>query len=141
MPRPAATATRTFHPAVRKQANGRSRMPAAPVSIPRTGDNAEINAGGRTVRLTHLGKVFWPALGITKGDLLSYYSAVAKTILPHLRDRAMVMKRYPNVGRTGSRRRPGRLSHRQHAAASRRNGRPLEAAARRATPLSPGAAR
>jgi bifunctional non-homologous end joining protein LigD len=48
------------------------------------------------VRLTNLGKVFWPKLGYTKRDLLQYYADVAKYLLPHVRDRAMVMKRYPN---------------------------------------------
>jgi bifunctional non-homologous end joining protein LigD len=52
--------------------------------------------GDRSVRLTNLSKPFWPKLGITKGDLLRYYAGVAVCLLPHLRDRAMVMKRYPN---------------------------------------------
>jgi len=51
---------------------------------------------GRELRLTHLEKPFWPELGITKGDLLRYYAHVAPVLLPHVRDRAMVMKRYPN---------------------------------------------
>jgi len=53
-------------------------------------------AGGKTVTLTNLRKPFWPDLAITKGDLLRYYAAIAPALLPHLRDRAMVMKRYPN---------------------------------------------
>ena len=40
--------------------------------------------------------MFWPDLGITKGDLLQYYADVAAVLLPHIRDRAMVMKRYPH---------------------------------------------
>jgi bifunctional non-homologous end joining protein LigD len=40
--------------------------------------------------------VFWPEAGYTKRDLLQYYADVATALLPHLRDRAMVMKRYPN---------------------------------------------
>jgi bifunctional non-homologous end joining protein LigD len=48
------------------------------------------------VRLTNLQKQFWPALGITKGDLLRYYLSIAPVLVPHLRNRAMVMKRYPN---------------------------------------------
>ena len=40
--------------------------------------------------------MFWPELGLTKGDLLQYYADVADVLLPHLRDRAMVMKRYPH---------------------------------------------
>ena len=56
----------------------------------------EIRAGERAVRLTNLRKVFWPELGLTKRDLLQYYADVAPVLLPHLRGRAMVMKRYPN---------------------------------------------
>ncbi|MBN1209244.1 MAG: non-homologous end-joining DNA ligase [Myxococcaceae bacterium] len=52
--------------------------------------------GDREVRLTHLEKPFWPELGITKGHLLRYYAQVAPVLLPHVRDRAMVMKRYPH---------------------------------------------
>jgi bifunctional non-homologous end joining protein LigD len=48
------------------------------------------------VRLTNLKKPFWPEDGITKGDLLQYYADVAPVLLPHLHDRAMVMRRYPN---------------------------------------------
>ena len=50
----------------------------------------------RDVKLTNLGKLFWPDLGITKGDLIKYYVDVSKYLLPHLKDRAMVMKRYPH---------------------------------------------
>ena len=48
---------------------------------------------GRTVQLTNLDKPFWPELGITKGDLIQYYADVAPLLLPHIRGRAMVMKR------------------------------------------------
>ena len=51
---------------------------------------------GHELRLTNLDKPFWPELGITKGDLLRYYAQVAPVLLPHVADRAMVMKRYPN---------------------------------------------
>ena len=50
----------------------------------------------RAVPLTHLRKRFWPRLGLTKGDLLRYYGAMAPTLVPHLANRAMVLKRYPN---------------------------------------------
>jgi len=66
------------------------------LTIPRDADNVELDVDGRTVRLTNLRKVFWPALGLTKGDLLQYYAHVADVLLPHIRDRAMVMKRYPH---------------------------------------------
>lgn len=68
----------------------------AAASIPPDADTVELDLGGREVRLTNLRKLFWPDDGITKGDLLRYYAAVAPALLPHLRDRAMVMKRYPD---------------------------------------------
>ena len=64
-------------------------------ALPKTGD-AVLAVEGREVKVTNLGKPFWPDLGITKGDLIQYYIDVAPLILPHIRDRAMVMKRYPN---------------------------------------------
>jgi bifunctional non-homologous end joining protein LigD len=64
--------------------------------LPRDQDNVVLTVDGKEVRLTNLRKVFWPALGLTKGDLLQYYADVAPVLLPHVRDRAMVMKRYPH---------------------------------------------
>ena len=66
------------------------------VRLPARAPEVALGVGRRTVTLTNLGKVFWPELGITKRDLLQYYADVAAVLLPHLRDRAMVMKRYPN---------------------------------------------
>jgi bifunctional non-homologous end joining protein LigD len=66
------------------------------VTIPRGVDDAVIQVQGRAVKLTNLRKPFWPELGIVKGDLLQYYADVAPVLLPHLRDRAMVMRRYPD---------------------------------------------
>ena len=64
--------------------------------IPTDVNDALVSAGGHEVRLTNLRKPFWPELGITKGALIQYYADVAPVLLPHIRDRAMVMKRYPN---------------------------------------------
>jgi bifunctional non-homologous end joining protein LigD len=64
--------------------------------IPRDRDGAVVRANGRDVALSNLRKVFWPNLGVTKGDLLQYYADVAPFIVPYLQDRAEVMKRYPN---------------------------------------------
>jgi bifunctional non-homologous end joining protein LigD len=64
--------------------------------IPDDADTATLTIGGREVRLTNLRKQFWPERGIAKGHLLQYYADVAAMLLPHVRDRAMVMKRYPN---------------------------------------------
>ena len=66
------------------------------LKIPRDADHVVLTVNRKEVRLTNLRKIFWPSLGLTKGDLLQYYSDVADVMLPHLRDRAMVMKRYPN---------------------------------------------
>ncbi len=52
------------------------------------------------VTFTNLHKVFWPAEGYTKGDLVDYYRAVAPWMLPYLRDRPLVLDRYPD-GITG----------------------------------------
>ena len=70
-------------------------MTARSITIP-DDTNAELTLGGRVVKLTNLQKVFWNDEGITKRQLLQYYADVAPVLLPHLRDRAMVMKRYPN---------------------------------------------
>jgi bifunctional non-homologous end joining protein LigD len=50
----------------------------------------------RTVGFTNLDKVFWPAEGYTKGDLIGFYRAVSSWILPYLRERPLVMTRYPD---------------------------------------------
>jgi bifunctional non-homologous end joining protein LigD len=55
-----------------------------------------IRSGRRTLRLSNLDKLFWPEEGITKGDLLAYYRAVAPVLVPHLKDRPFTMKRYPD---------------------------------------------
>ena len=69
------------------------------VLVPPGPGDAELTIGGRTVKLTNLAKPFWVEEGITKGGLLQYYADVSPALLPHLRDRAMVMKRYPNGAR------------------------------------------
>jgi bifunctional non-homologous end joining protein LigD len=48
------------------------------------------------VKLSNLDKVFWHDEGVTKGDLLDYYAAVASVLVPHLRDRPFTMRRYPD---------------------------------------------
>ena len=64
--------------------------------LPRGRSSVTVEDGGRTLELTNLDKPFWPELGLTKRDLLEYYARVSRWLLPHLRDRAMVMKRYPD---------------------------------------------
>jgi bifunctional non-homologous end joining protein LigD len=63
--------------------------------IPTAGD-ADLRAGRFTVHLTNLDKSFFPERGYTKHDLLQYYADVSGYLLPHLKDRGITMKRYPN---------------------------------------------
>lgn len=64
--------------------------------IPKNGESATVKVNGKSLPLTNLHKVFWPKLALRKRDLLAYYEDIAPALLPHLRDRAIVMKRYPN---------------------------------------------
>jgi len=66
--------------------------PASEASAPAGRDVGPITR----VRGTNLDKVFWPAEGYTKGDLVRYYEAIAPTMLPYLRDRPIVLTRYPD---------------------------------------------
>jgi bifunctional non-homologous end joining protein LigD len=54
----------------------------------------------KTVRFSNLDKVFWPEEGYTKGDLIAYYKSVSPWLLPYLRNRPLVLTRYPD-GITG----------------------------------------
>ncbi len=67
-----------------------------PVEIPADVDSCVAKLGTKKVTLTNLQKVFWPELNKTKRDLLCYYAAVSAALLPHLKERPMVMKRYPH---------------------------------------------
>jgi bifunctional non-homologous end joining protein LigD len=56
----------------------------------------EVDVEGRTLKLTNLDKVLYPATGFTKGDLIGWCVAIAPVLLPHLRDRPLTLKRYPD---------------------------------------------
>src|SRR3989440_5130357 len=88
-------AHRDYHPANHTTAS-RARRVTRRVEIPKNVEQLELRLSGREVKLTNLNKLFWPELKITKRDLIQYYADVAQVLLPHLQDRAMVMKRYPN---------------------------------------------
>jgi bifunctional non-homologous end joining protein LigD len=53
-------------------------------------------AAAVAVNVTNADKVFWPDQGLTKGDLVAYYRAVAPWLLPYLADRPLVLTRYPD---------------------------------------------
>jgi bifunctional non-homologous end joining protein LigD len=56
----------------------------------------EVEVEGRRLRLSNLDKVLYPATGFTKGQVIDYYTRIAPAVLPHLRGRALTLKRYPN---------------------------------------------
>jgi bifunctional non-homologous end joining protein LigD len=62
--------------------------------------SARIEIDGRELTLSNLDKVLYPETGTTKRHVLDYYRTIAPTLLPHLRDRPLVMKRFPD-GVTG----------------------------------------
>ena len=55
-----------------------------------------VEVEGRELRLSNLDKVLYPAAGFTKGEVIDYYTRAARLLLPHLRGRALTLKRYPN---------------------------------------------
>ncbi|MET0556095.1 MAG: DNA ligase D [Vicinamibacteria bacterium] len=63
-----------------------------PVEAPRTAPES----GAREVHFSNLDKVFWPAEKYTKGDLIAFYRTVSPWLLPYLRDRPLVLTRYPD---------------------------------------------
>ncbi|MEA2453425.1 MAG: bifunctional non-ous end joining protein LigD [Actinomycetota bacterium] len=56
---------------------------------------SEVKIGSRTLTLSNPDKVYWPEVGFTKGEMVAYYRAVAPVIVPHLKNRAVTLKRYP----------------------------------------------
>lgn len=109
-----ATASPRRHASSRAGAAARA-APAATPKVPRdldpviarldaieagTGDGVLDLPGGHSLDISHLGKVFWPAAGLTKGDLMRYCVRVSQALLSAVADRPLVMKRFPN-GVTG----------------------------------------
>lgn len=56
---------------------------------------AEIEVDGRKLIVSNLGKVLYPAVGFTKGQVIDYYTRISPFLLPHLKDRPLTLKRYP----------------------------------------------
>ena len=82
-------------------------------------EKAELVVEGKKLSVSNLDKVLYPKVGFTKGQVIDYYVRIAPVLLPHLEDRPLTMKRYPNgvdlnfftkriarhIGRNGLRRR------------------------------------
>ena len=60
----------------------------------------QLEIEGRQLVVSNLDKIFFPQCGFTKGETIAYYSQAAQVLLPHLRDRPLTLKRYPD-GITG----------------------------------------
>jgi bifunctional non-homologous end joining protein LigD len=60
------------------------------------GAKVTVDVGGRTLALSNLDKVLYPDAGFTKGEVIDYYAAVADVVLPHLSDRILTRKRWPD---------------------------------------------
>ncbi|HEY3407140.1 MAG TPA: non-homologous end-joining DNA ligase, partial [Propionicimonas sp.] len=62
----------------------------------------QVTVGGRVLALTNLDKVLYPATGTTKGEVIAYYAEVGPILIPHVRQRPMTRKRWPDgVGLEG----------------------------------------
>jgi bifunctional non-homologous end joining protein LigD len=55
-----------------------------------------VEVEGHELSLSNLDKVMYPETGFTKGQVIDYYTRIAPAVLPHLRDRPLTLKRYPN---------------------------------------------
>jgi bifunctional non-homologous end joining protein LigD len=75
--------------------------PAAPEAlfddVARLPDGSlSVHVDDRVLKISNWDKVLFPQTGFTKGDLVAYYARIAPAVLPHLRDRPLTLKRYPN---------------------------------------------
>ncbi len=90
----AVTATETPASDARPLASGAVGFPRPVEIVPETG-GYRVTRLRRPLRISNPDKPFFPD-GVTKGDLVQYYSSIAPVLLPHLADRAIVMARYPD---------------------------------------------
>lgn len=56
----------------------------------------EIEVGGKKLAVSNLGKVLYPKAGFTKGQVIDYYIGISPVLLPHLKNRPITLKRYPD---------------------------------------------
>ena len=70
-------------------------MVAGPNPTPMA-SRSEVEIQGKKISLSNLDKVMYPAVGFTKAQVIDYYARIAPVLLPHLKDRPLTLKRYPN---------------------------------------------
>lgn len=73
-----------------------SAQPLSPPLLAGRQEEISLTVDGRRLKFTNLNKVFFPREGYKKRDVINYYGAVAHLILPHLKDRPLSLKRYPD---------------------------------------------
>jgi bifunctional non-homologous end joining protein LigD len=66
------------------------------VAVTGAGDKIAVQVDGRSLTLTNLAKVLYPADGFTKAEVLDYYQRISPVLLPHIADRPMTLRRYPH---------------------------------------------
>src|SRR3954469_23424066 len=59
-------------------------------------EKAQLVVEGKQLAVSNLNKILYPKVGFTKGQVIDYYLRIAPVLLPHLRDRPLTLKRYPN---------------------------------------------
>ncbi len=86
----------------RKSASSEAAIGERPISAAqffragRLSGNANVKVKNDILALTNLDKFYWPENGYTKGDLIKYYYEISPHLLPHLLDRPLILKRFPN---------------------------------------------
>ena len=59
------------------------------------GEDRQVEVDGKELKLTNLDKVLYPEVGFTKGEMVDYYARVAEVMVPHLKGRAVTLRRFP----------------------------------------------
>ncbi|HSB42578.1 MAG TPA: DNA ligase D [Methylomirabilota bacterium] len=95
-PLPADRARRSTQRGQQKRAGVGGLGGGAATAPPQSEQDAPVAPAPARLRPTNVNKVFWPADGLTKGDLIAYYERVAPLMLPYLRDRPLVLTRFPD---------------------------------------------
>src|SRR4051794_36208906 len=77
-----------------KRAQERSSSQRA--KIPARRNSETLTVSGRAVPVSNLDKIFYPSTGFTKGQVIDYYIRISRVLLPHLQNRPLTLKRYPD---------------------------------------------
>jgi bifunctional non-homologous end joining protein LigD len=95
-PRRRAAGSARKHGAVARGKSGKALSARRAFASGALAGDVDVAVGNKIVNLTNLDKVYWPTDGYTKSDLIKYYYEVSRYILPYLKDRPLIMRRYPN---------------------------------------------